>query len=165
MHDVLTLLYCCAANESYPTKREWISQIQYMCDILLPSDRPCFEYHNDPFVVVSFFHSVFEPSTFDLDLVVEGFMSGTSDVSTSVWGPPAWNLLHTMARDDERYTEIHSLLKWWEHLLPCPVCRKHLTSHLENTTFDHKTPQQAYDYTVLLHNAVNTQLDKPAHIQ
>jgi hypothetical protein len=165
MHNILVLLYCCAVTEPYPTSKQWFQRIQDMCDILLPPNYPCLEYDEDPNVIISFFHSAFEPSTMELDVIISKFMDPNSDISTSVWGPPAWDLLHGLAQDEQKYTLVGPLLRCWKHVLPCVVCRKHLSSHLEHTTFIHNSPEEAYQYTVLLHNAVNAQLEKPVYIQ
>jgi hypothetical protein len=165
MHNILVLLYCCSVSEHYPVSKQWFRRIKFMCDILLPLNYPPLEYDEDPNITISFFHSHFEPSTMDLDVVIPKFMGPTSNISTSVWGPPAWDLLHGLARDEHKYTLVEPLLECWKHVLPCGVCREHLTSHLENTTLDHKTPEEAHKYTILLHNAVNSQLEKPMYIQ
>jgi hypothetical protein len=134
-----------------------------MCDIVAPG-HPCLEYFEDPIVIISFFHSKFEPLTFDMDTIIGRFMHDDADISTSVWGPVAWKILHGLAGGD-RYMHVRDLLYCWQSVLPCPSCRKHLKTHLDHTEFNHTTSSEAHEYTVMLHNAVNCQLEKPLYVQ
>lgn len=114
-------------------------------------------YDDDPFVVVSLFHIEVEKHTLNLDIVMQQFVGG--DVSTSVWGPIAWRILHRIHRD-----KIEPLIRCWEHVLPCQACRSHLSEHIRHTQFDFASQQAAHRYTVALHNAVNLQLGKKLFI-
>ena len=163
MHDVLTLMYCCGVSTPRPTPHWWFQAMTTMCDIVVPG-HPSLEYFEDPIVIISFFHSQFEPSTLDMTDIIGRFMHDDADVSTSVWGPAAWNVLHNLARG-ERFTHVRDLLYCWKSALPCDSCRRHLGKHLEHTRFNHTTSSEAHDYTVMLHNAVNCQLDKPLYVQ
>jgi hypothetical protein len=118
-------------------------------------------YDEDPLVSVSQLHAQLEPSSLDMDDVVSRFGAG-GDVSSSVWGPAAWDVLHRLA-GGPRWQYTRDLLEVWRELLPCERCRTHLAQHLEATPASTwgSTPQQTYKYTVSLHNAVNVSLGRP----
>lgn len=164
MHDILTLLYCCGADIASPTPQWWFDAVTTMCDAVIPG-HPSLDYFDDPIVIISFFHSKFEPATFDMDTVIGRFMheeDAGADTSTKVWGPAAWNILHELARGDQ-YMHVRTLLECWTSILPCAVCRRHLKAHIACTDIKTTTRAEAHDYTVMLHNAVNLQLDKPLY--
>ncbi len=131
-----------------------------IADIILTPMHVDMEYHTDPLVMVSLFHHQMEPHTLCMDDITTRFTAG--DVSSMVWGPAAWELLHTLARSPY-HTKVHQLLQCWTNILPCAECRKHLTQHLVMSPFVGSTAQETYHYTVSLHNAVNKHLKKPVH--
>ena len=131
MHDILTLLYCCGAGIASPAPTWWFDAVTRMCDTVIPG-HPSVDYFEDPIVIVSFFHSKFEPTTFDMNTVIGRFMHEEADTSTKVWGPSAWNLLHNLAQG-EQYRQVGTLLECWALLLPCGACRQHLKAHVECT--------------------------------
>jgi hypothetical protein len=159
MHEILEFLYCCASTAPEPATQEWFDEMNAMCKILTESELP--QYDEDPFVVVSLFHTKMERRTLDLPLIMHRFIEG--DVSTSVWGPIAWKTLHELAR--VRPDRVERLIRCWQHVLPCHKCRKHLTEHIRVTKFDFTSPDKAYQYTSTLHNAVNMQLGKKMFIE
>ncbi len=86
-----------------------------------------------------------------------------------VWGPKLWFSMHTIAlnypdnptyQDKRNHEDFFNLLS---HTIPCEKCRIHyrqlldrypIIQHLENS-------DQLFRYTILLHNEVNTLLNKP----
>ena len=93
------------------------------------------------------------------------------------WGPLLWILLHTIAEKAGRQTNMLTLgdeerawplfVKTLPSALPCPFCREHLQSYLNEHPFtlpldyyEWKTyiPQYFYE----LHESVNQRLGKPS---
>jgi hypothetical protein len=160
MHPLLTLLYCCAAAVPIPTPESTWREMFKVARIVLHPTQVVMEYDADPLLMVSLFHHLVEPSTLLLDQVTTRFTEG--EVSSKVWGPAAWEVLHALARGPN-HTQVPHLLQSWTVLLPCPECRAHLTRHLESAPSFGSTPEETYRYTVGLHNAVNMHLGKPAY--
>jgi len=161
MHNLLILLYCCASTTLQPTPSATHILFVRMVEIILGVgvvDRAALEYDPDPLVMVARLHNSIEPLTFNMDDVVSRF-GPNGDVASTVWGPPAWSLLHQLARGPS-HRLVRPLLKVWTEVLPCVVCRVHLEEHLRVTPNFGTTQQQTYTYTVALHNAVNVSLGK-----
>ena len=163
MHDLLTLMYCAAANTPTPAPREWWTHLSIMCALLAPNISPP-SYHEDPFVLVSLFHNNFEPQTLDVAQIAEQFVHSDTGTSTMVWGPAAWRLLHELAASP-LFKRVTPLLDSWTRVLPCATCRQHLADHLKKQdNADMITSKGMYEYTVMLHNAVSASLGKPVRL-
>ena len=158
MHSFIQFLYCCAADAPVPTPRTWFDAIDTMCQAVQQRTLP--QYDTDPFVVISIYHMEHEKETMNLDEIMDTYVGG---VPTSVWGPLAWTILHELARGP-RFDRVTTLLSCWVDVLPCRLCRQHLATNLRDT-HGFNTPQQAYEYTRALHNAVNTFLGKPLFVE
>ena len=87
----------------------------------------------------------------------------------AVWGPLFWHTIHITAIGYPRnpsYAQKKAAKEFYEalaHLIPCPVCREHYTTHLEKMPL---TPhldrrEDLFKWTVQLHNEVNESLGKP----
>lgn len=84
----------------------------------------------------------------------------------SVWGPPLWIFLHTIAmvypsnptQNDKRwYLRFFNTLP---HILPCSLCRTHLESYIKNNPVVLTSRVDLVQYVFDLHNHVNTQYKK-----
>jgi len=88
---------------------------------------------------------------------------------TSVWGPSAWHLLHTMSfnypvkpskEDKTHYRNFILSLKW---TLPCGKCRKNLLKNFKKLPLEMKHMQSRATfskYVYDLHELINTMLNK-----
>jgi len=150
MHPLLVLFYCCAVETPTPTPVTTWTLFATVGHIL---GLGYLAYASDPCVMVSLFHAEMEPST----LCLEEITAPDRDVTSKVWGPAAWTLLHELATSPHS-TRVPELLACWTHMLPCAVCRTHLAEHLAGHS---NLPVDMYRYTVALHNAVNVSLGKP----
>lgn len=159
MHEFLELLYCFAAAAPVPTCHAWFTDMNSMCVIVTGRG---LEYDEDPFVVISAYHAIVETSTLNLGHIMQRFLEG--DVSTSVWGPVAWRVLHQLAAGP-RFADVERLLQCWKNVLPCPDCRHHLAEYMQVTQFDCTTPEGASRDTSRLHDAVNRRLGKYMFIE
>lgn len=155
MHAFLEFLYCCSAAVAVPTPRAWFDDMNAMCVLVMKRK---LNYDEDPLVVVSLYHAAVEIRSMGTDL--RHILGG---VSSSVWGPLAWGILHELAR--ARPDQVEPLLRYWVRVLPCPECRAHLAEHMHVTQFGFVSGEQAYQYTRTLHNAVNMQLGKKMFIE
>jgi hypothetical protein len=158
MREFIEFMYCCASVAPVPTPTQWFDAMNEMCTILGGHELP--GYDEEPFVVVSMYHEIEE--TLDVAGITNRFLRG--DVSTSVWGPLAWGLLHRLA-SCAQFQQVVALLRCWEIVLPCAECRHNLTAHMQVTSFDFSSAEQAYEYTTMLHNAVNMELGKKLYIE
>lgn len=87
----------------------------------------------------------------------------------AVWGPFFWHTIHIAALaypTNPSYAQKRAAKEFYEslvHLLPCPVCREHLSTHLQKYPItphlDRRT--DLFKWTVQLHNVVNDSLGKP----
>lgn len=79
------------------------------------------------------------------------------------WGPATWKTIHMIAaaytpRDAQTFTRFVYAL---QALLPCDICRRHLAENLKLLPPRTKSQEDAFAWSVELHNTVNTQLNKP----
>lgn len=157
MHELIVFLYCCAKDVPIPTPHNWWQQVCTFCNVIIPEISPPV-YDTDPMVLVSLVHSRLEPDTLVPRDIMARFVN--ADVSTRVWGPPGWKLLHDLAQS-ERYMQVKILFGCWKEILPCHECRTNLRVHINTVEYSGiSTSDDMYKYTVALHNAVNTQLGK-----
>ena len=84
-------------------------------------------------------------------------------VNPDIWGPHAWIFLHAVAQEypesptdaeQEQYEKFFSSLRY---TLPCPVCREHLTTHLQDHPPQLQSREALERWVVDIHNAVNVQ--------
>lgn len=86
------------------------------------------------------------------------------NLSTTVWGPSMWRVLHSLSfsiseeneKDRKKFLDFLESLRT---LLPCEDCRLHFSQYLEE-----HNPQKAENlavWTFDFHNAVNERLGKP----
>ena len=87
----------------------------------------------------------------------------------SCWGPPFWLTIHIVALAYSKkpsYGEKKAAKEFYESLqfiLPCPICREHLKTHLIKFPISPHLDRREdlFKWTVMLHNEVNTSLNKP----
>jgi hypothetical protein len=85
----------------------------------------------------------------------------------SVWGPPTWTLLHTLAEkiheDDfnKLMPQMIGLIKRICSYLPCPDCSQHATHFLAKLKSDQVSTKINFKNTMyLFHNMVNARKKK-----
>ena len=89
-------------------------------------------------------------------------------VRPGIWGPSAWKFIHamTLAYPDEpsekQQDAAADLLRILAALLPCSVCRSHLTGHLRERPPEVADRMSFVYYVHWLHNKVNESTGKPA---
>jgi len=88
----------------------------------------------------------------------------------SIWGPPIWTFLHTLAAKikEEDYNrlipELLSLIKRVCSLLPCPECSQHATIFLGKIQLKNISTKKDFINTIyLFHNSVNHRNKKPLY--
>ena len=83
------------------------------------------------------------------------------------WGPPIWNLFHTMAEKihEDKYILIaHELVGFIRRicsLLPCPDCQNHAIKYWSTTKYNLTTKQGLKDFLFKFHNDVNKRKERP----
>lgn len=89
-------------------------------------------------------------------------------MSPSKWGPPVWNLFHTMAEKikEDRFSELAPQLFNYitriASFLPCPDCSQHAIQFLSKVNFVNvKTKMDLKFVLFTFHNAVNKRKIKP----
>ena len=88
--------------------------------------------------------------------------------SPSIWGPPTWTLLHTMAEKihEEDFNKLRGqmlgLVKRICSYLPCPDCSQHATQFLAKLKPEQIATKIDFKNTLyLFHNMVNARKKKP----
>jgi len=81
------------------------------------------------------------------------------------WGPSTWRSIHYAASglDPANQNSFHQFIYSLPKILPCEVCQKHLETNLKNFPLTNQyltSSKNAFYWTYLLHNTVNTQLKK-----
>jgi hypothetical protein len=86
----------------------------------------------------------------------------------SIWGPPTWTLLHTLAEkiheDDfnKLLPQMFGLIKRICSYLPCPDCSEHATRFLAKLKPEQIATKLDFKNTIyLFHNMVNAKKRKP----
>lgn len=89
-------------------------------------------------------------------------------ISKSDWGNAIWFILHTTALYapdpmEVSFVRYRNLLSSLRFLLPCPVCRQHLTDNLSKLDFAScgRTREELFRCSWILHNIVNMSENKP----
>lgn len=83
--------------------------------------------------------------------------TGLAIVDTSVWGPPLWKVLHTVAATvPATWQTIHTALR---DALPCPECDAHFNAWY--ATRPPPGPDGAAQWLLDLHNNVNSRTGTP----
>ena len=85
----------------------------------------------------------------------------------SIWGPPTWTLLHTMAEKinendfNKLMPQMFGLIKRICAYLPCPDCSQHATQFLAKLKLEQISTKLALKNTLyLFHNMVNARKKK-----
>lgn len=88
----------------------------------------------------------------------------------AIWGPNLWRSIHyiainypTQPTQEDKKCHAEFILNL-QCILPCFSCREHLNQNLKRLGFSSKHLQNRdafFEFTVNLHNLVNTQLNKP----
>ena len=87
----------------------------------------------------------------------------------AVWGPFFWHTIHITALsypEKPSYAQKRAAKEFYEslaHLIPCPKCREHYSTHLQKFPISPHLDRRAdlFRWTVNVHNVVNKSLDKP----
>lgn len=89
---------------------------------------------------------------------------------TTIWGPPTWIFLHTLAEkiDEVFYSKYHKETN--RHILnicnflPCPECSKHASVYLKKYLINKiKKKEDLKKLLLKFHNSVNSRKNKPQH--
>ena len=90
-------------------------------------------------------------------------------MSPSIWGPPTWNFLHTLAAKikEDKYREMAPQLFFFIQKicanLPCPESSQHARGFLGKIIFKRvETKQDLIRLLCIFHNNVNRRKAKPA---
>ena len=89
-------------------------------------------------------------------------------VPPEVWGPFFWHTIHIVALgypQEPNYSDKKAIKEFFEslqHLIPCPICRQHYTSHLARMPISASIDSRSdlFRWTIELHNEVNEMLGK-----
>lgn len=90
-------------------------------------------------------------------------------MDTRLWGPSAWDFLHTISFD---YPEVPSpddkknmliFLNSLSKVLPCSWCRKHFNETLKKNPPELQSRESFSRWFVDVHNSVNKRLKKPEY--
>jgi hypothetical protein len=88
-------------------------------------------------------------------------------MSTAIWGPPIWNLFHTLAAKirEDRYDDLgQHLFRYIAKIsmyLPCPQCSAHATAFFSKINpANLKTKNDLVNTIYILHNLVNKRKEK-----
>jgi len=89
-------------------------------------------------------------------------------VPPEVWGPFFWHTIHIAALgypQEPTYSDKKAMKEFFEslqHIIPCPICRAHYTSHLAKLPITASIDSRVdlFRWTVDLHNEVNVMLGK-----
>lgn len=89
-------------------------------------------------------------------------------VPPEVWGPFFWHTIHIVALgypQEPNYSDKKAIKEFFEslqHLIPCPICRQHYTSHLAKMPISASIDSRSdlFRWTIELHNEVNEMLGK-----
>jgi hypothetical protein len=79
---------------------------------------------------------------------------------TTVWGPPLWKVLHTLAELSDNSPLWFDILNSLETFIPCPVCKTHFTEYKTQNPAPADN-QGIVDWFFILHNIVNARTNKP----
>ena len=95
------------------------------------------------------------------------------EIDKTRWGMAYWILLHIIAKylpanskgeiPHEAKLIFMDFIRCLQRLLPCEKCRGHMAEQLKNYPIEKylNNRQDAFTFTVILHNAVNESLGKP----
>jgi hypothetical protein len=90
-------------------------------------------------------------------------------MNSSIWGPPAWFFLHSIAMAypiNPNVNDKRSMLAFFDSLagiLPCLKCKINLQKHMEKIPLSYKileSRETLYEWVNNLHNEVNKSLGK-----
>jgi hypothetical protein len=92
-----------------------------------------------------------------------------SQISKETWANPIWALIHICAYyapaiiDHKWAMSYKAFISCLMFAIPCPTCRNNLVENLGNLNIDNylRTNKSIFEYSVLLHNSVNKELNKP----
>lgn len=91
-------------------------------------------------------------------------------MNTTLWGPPAWVFLHTVAQNYEPTPENKAHMKQFftllQHVLPCRWCRESYARFIVELPIDgYLDTQQGLQYWLYkIHNKVNDKLRMQGHL-
>ncbi len=96
-------------------------------------------------------------------------MYSPANVTKQIWGNGIWFLIHFIAinlpgrLNNQITTSFTALIVCFQSLLPCKECRDHMVEHLRNFPLKEYTQsrERIFEWTVKLHNRVNSSLSKP----
>lgn len=88
-------------------------------------------------------------------------------MNPSIWGPPTWFFLHTLAfnypenpseKNKEDYQEF---FESFTEVLPCEKCKKHFTKNMKDYPIQLESREELSNWLIFMHNEVNELNNKP----
>lgn len=82
------------------------------------------------------------------------------------WGNNGWGFGHAVSfsmgsyPSDEEKKHFKEFFESWQHVLPCPKCRKHYSEHLKKNPVNVHSVRDLAQWFFDLHNTVNLQTGK-----
>jgi len=149
MHPLLIFLYCSAMCEDSITQHKRDVYDTFI-HCFFP-DAPSTLFHPDPCVMLSVFHSQFQPTSYHWDDIIHLV---THDISPKTWGPALWSCLYTLA-SSAQFQNLSLVLPLLVFLMPCHTCTTHLNSFLAQNPPAFVTSTDASTYVRHLHSTVN----------
>lgn len=87
-------------------------------------------------------------------------------MSRTVWGPPTWILIHTLAEKikeehfDNYKVELFEQIRQICYNLPCPECRMHATTFVKNININNCPNKEGFKLLLFsFHNDVNKRIN------
>jgi hypothetical protein len=80
------------------------------------------------------------------------------NADTVVWGPPLWNIIHTLADTIDSSADWITLVDLMKIHIPCKICLQHFNEYLSAHPFQIDSIALWFNS---LHNDVNRRLNKP----
>jgi hypothetical protein len=93
-------------------------------------------------------------------------------IQPSVWGPCTWSMLHYVALaypndpTHQHQTDYRNFVESLSRVLPCAKCREHMAGHIKTRSVADalcKGKGAFFEWTVALHNVVNSAAGKPPY--
>lgn len=88
-------------------------------------------------------------------------------MKTTIWGPYAWNLYHSiplyLQLQKRPFPEAEEWVNLWKNILPCSTCQTHYINYLDAyqpSELNLSDPYNLTQWTINIHNHVNASIGK-----
>lgn len=82
----------------------------------------------------------------------------TKAINPKVWGESGWLILHRLSFNIKTMSEVHQLFECLKLLLPCPMCRNNLITHLKIMGMPHNL-RELPEFMYKLHKRANESIE------